>query len=281
MPLVAIRPLCTPRSPMALCNFASAPCNSVLVWATSVFTSSDIGFHIGDFTRNRPDLFLRLGLGRSLFLFQARRIRSLSRQQVLSPGSQLPLRKTDALAQFFRRDAQAGIGSVQFGGELLILLLGGHEERPRSFHPVLQGVAPDQPGERCQNGKAEKSYKETRVCPLNIFYVVCHGIASPVTRLRSSRIAGLTDLDASHPTMDAVSSADVVVGGGGIIGLSIALELARSGFRVKVIERGRVMSEASWAAAGMLAAEDPENPKRDRSSGRAQQRSLSGIPPRN
>lgn len=57
--------------------------------------------------------------------------------------------------------------------------------------------------------------------------------------------------------MDTV---DVVVGGAGIIGLSVALELARSGLRVKVVERGRAMRESSWAAAGMLAAEDPENP---------------------
>ena len=55
-------------------------------------------------------------------------------------------------------------------------------------------------------------------------------------------------------------TSDIVIAGGGIIGLSVALELARHGLRVRVVERGRPMAEASWAAAGMLAAEDPENP---------------------
>ena len=42
--------------------------------------------------------------------------------------------------------------------------------------------------------------------------------------------------------------------------MSTALELAGSGLGVTVLERGRSMTEASWAAAGMLAAHDPENP---------------------
>lgn len=52
----------------------------------------------------------------------------------------------------------------------------------------------------------------------------------------------------------------IFIAGGGIIGLSIALELASAGAEVTVLERGQPMCEASWAAAGMLAADDPENP---------------------
>src|SRR5580704_8975150 len=54
-----------------------------------------------------------------------------------------------------------------------------------------------------------------------------------------------------------METAEVIVAGGGIIGLSTALELARHGFRVRVLEKGRAMSEASWAAAGMLSPHDP------------------------
>lgn len=57
-----------------------------------------------------------------------------------------------------------------------------------------------------------------------------------------------------------MKTADVAIAGGGIIGLATALELAAAGRKVAVFDRGEVMSEASRAAAGMLAGEDPENP---------------------
>lgn len=45
---------------------------------------------------------------------------------------------------------------------------------------------------------------------------------------------------------------DVVIVGGGIIGGSIAFDLAQRNLRVAVLDRQELMREASWAAAGML-----------------------------
>lgn len=45
---------------------------------------------------------------------------------------------------------------------------------------------------------------------------------------------------------------DVLIIGGGVIGLSLAYELARQGQRVRVVERGSPGKEASWAGAGIL-----------------------------
>jgi glycine oxidase len=53
---------------------------------------------------------------------------------------------------------------------------------------------------------------------------------------------------------------DVAIAGAGIIGLTTALELAAAGCKVTVFDRREAMSEASRAAAGMLAGADPENP---------------------
>lgn len=46
---------------------------------------------------------------------------------------------------------------------------------------------------------------------------------------------------------------DVLIIGGGVIGLSIARELGKSGVgKITIVERGRCGRESSWAAAGML-----------------------------
>jgi glycine oxidase len=49
---------------------------------------------------------------------------------------------------------------------------------------------------------------------------------------------------------------DVCIAGAGIIGLSLALELHQRGLRVTVLDRAEPLSEASTAAAGMLAVAD-------------------------
>lgn len=53
---------------------------------------------------------------------------------------------------------------------------------------------------------------------------------------------------------------DVIIVGGGIIGLSLARELQKRGLRVLVVERGEPGREASYAAGGMLADSGDENP---------------------
>lgn len=47
-------------------------------------------------------------------------------------------------------------------------------------------------------------------------------------------------------------SPDLVVVGGGVVGLAVAREAARRGLAVTVVERGEPGRAASWAAAGML-----------------------------
>ncbi|HYL86971.1 MAG TPA: glycine oxidase ThiO [Candidatus Angelobacter sp.] len=52
---------------------------------------------------------------------------------------------------------------------------------------------------------------------------------------------------------------DVAIAGGGVIGASIAFELARAGLRVGVFDRQQPGQEASWASAGIISPA-PENP---------------------
>lgn len=53
---------------------------------------------------------------------------------------------------------------------------------------------------------------------------------------------------------------DVVIIGGGVIGLSLAWRLRRNGVSVLVVEKGEPAREATHAAGGMIAHCDPHNP---------------------
>ena len=52
--------------------------------------------------------------------------------------------------------------------------------------------------------------------------------------------------------MTSIKTTDALVVGGGVIGLSVAYELAKRGVEVSLLERGKIGGEASWAGAGML-----------------------------
>src|SRR6266576_2620660 len=57
-----------------------------------------------------------------------------------------------------------------------------------------------------------------------------------------------------NKTLGPNTTADIVIIGGGVIGLTIARALAQRGVKeLMLIERGRLGAEASWAAGGILA----------------------------
>ncbi len=58
-----------------------------------------------------------------------------------------------------------------------------------------------------------------------------------------------------------MKSWDVIIIGGGIVGLSLAIELRKKGASVLVVERGEPGREASWAAGGMLVDCGAETPR--------------------
>src|SRR5215217_4584632 len=55
------------------------------------------------------------------------------------------------------------------------------------------------------------------------------------------------------PSSDSSRGYDLIVLGGGIIGLATALEEIERGKRVAVVDAGPFGRQASWAAAGILA----------------------------
>ncbi len=72
-----------------------------------------------------------------------------------------------------------------------------------------------------------------------------------------------------------LDSADIVIIGGGVIGLTSARRLAKEGLAVTILERAQVGREASWAGAGVLA---PPNPHRKDAVAELQLRSLAMYP---
>src|SRR3972149_7050362 len=72
-----------------------------------------------------------------------------------------------------------------------------------------------------------------------------------------------------------LDSADIVIIGGGEIGLTIARRLAKERLAVTLLERAQVGREASWAGAGVLA---PPNPHRKDAVAELQLRSLTMYP---
>jgi glycine oxidase len=70
------------------------------------------------------------------------------------------------------------------------------------------------------------------------------------------------------------STSDVIVVGGGIIGLTVAYYLSREQVRVTLVERGVVGREASWAAAGYLSFQGSSNLPGPRLRNSASSRSL-------
>ena len=105
------------------------------------------------------------------------------------------------------------------------------------------------------------------VIPLSTALPVRTKVTLPCTFVRSLSYLSPFGRFSERKITD-MKSADVAIAGGGIIGLSTALELATTGRKVTVFDRREAMSEASRAAAGMLAGNDPENPPELRSLAR-------------
>ena len=70
-------------------------------------------------------------------------------------------------------------------------------------------------------------------------------------------------------------TSDVIVIGGGVIGLSVADALGREGLSVTLVERGLCGREASWASVGLL---KPSNPNRRGPMQKLQRISLEMMP---
>jgi glycine oxidase len=78
--------------------------------------------------------------------------------------------------------------------------------------------------------------------------------------LKSGRTALHVTRDAIAANIDAVEKIDVAIVGCGIIGCSIAFELAAEKLKIVILDRQQPGREASWAAAGMLSPA-PDSPR--------------------
>jgi glycine oxidase len=82
--------------------------------------------------------------------------------------------------------------------------------------------------------------------------------------LRASRLPTLADIDrpADLPPLRSqrriVRIDDVLVVGGGAIGLSLAWQLAKRGQRVRLLDRGQTQQASSWTGAGILPPANPD-----------------------
>lgn len=80
-------------------------------------------------------------------------------------------------------------------------------------------------------------------------------------RLRDAAETVLPSCDLMIPPGEPMAMDDVLIVGGGVIGLSLAYELASRGMQVRVLDRSAAGREASWAGAGILPPAGPHDPQ--------------------
>lgn len=88
---------------------------------------------------------------------------------------------------------------------------------------------------------------------------------------RSCRASRCSDASRKGIPSAVASNVDAIVVGGGVIGLTVARQLAMGGRRVSLLERTELGRETSWAGAGIIA---PCNPHRDDPVARLTDRSI-------
>ena len=74
--------------------------------------------------------------------------------------------------------------------------------------------------------------------------------------MRGESLARRSPLATRHSPL---AMSDIVLIGGGVIGLSIAYELATHGASVRVLDQSQLGQESSWAGAGMITPANPEH----------------------